>query len=288
MNTSHPIGSRPTSSRLTSSRLDTLTPSLRWSAWRSAAMGLCAALGALVALVTWAPAAWVASAVAHLSDGRVMLSGAQGTLWQGSAQLVFSGGAQSQSATRLPQGVQWHLQPAWGGLQLEVQAPCCAPALRFDLGLTLSLQGAALRVHAQDAQSHWPAHVLAGLGTPWNTLQLQGDLRVQTEQLVLLLGPSSASMQGQLVLQAQGLSSQLSTLRPMGSYTLTLQGGDTPSLQLRTAQGPLQLSGEGQWVGSRLHFSGEARAEPAQEAELANLLNIMGRRQGARSVITLG
>lgn len=285
---------------MTSARLSNTRP---WRFWRSAVVGLCAMLGAFAALLVWAPATWVASAVAQMSDGRVLLSGAQGTLWQGSAQVVLSGGAQSQSATRLPQGVQWHLQPAWGGLQLDVRAPCCASHLRFDLGLAMSLQGAdlqgvvlqgpalqsvALRVRAHDAQSQWPAQVLAGLGTPWNTLQLQGDLRVHTEQLVLLFGPSKASMQGQLVLQAQGLSSQLSTLRPMGSYTLTLQGGDTPSLQLRTAQGPLQLSGEGQWVGSRLRFSGEASAEPAQEAELANLLNIMGRRQGARSVITLG
>ena len=279
MNTSYPSTSHPSS--------------LRWSAWRSVVVGLCAALGALAALVVWAPAAWLASALAQASDGRVLLSNAQGTLWQGSAQLVLSGGAQSQSAARLPQGVQWQMRAHWSGLQLALHAPCCAPLLRVDLGISLGndaghKRGPALQLRVHDSQSQWPAQWLAGLGTPWNTLQLQGDLHMRTEQLVLVFGPAHWSSQGQLELQAQGLSSQLSTLRPMGSYTLTLQGGDTPSLQLRTAQGPLQLSGEGQWVGSRLHFSGEARAEPAQEAELANLLNIMGRRQGARSVITLG
>ena len=48
------------------------------------------------------------------------------------------------------------------------------------------------------------------------------------------------------------------------------------------------LSGNGQWVGKRLRFTGEASAAPGREAALANLLNIIGRRSGARSIITVG
>ena len=59
-------------------------------------------------------------------------------------------------------------------------------------------------------------------------------------------------------------------------------------LALSTLEGSLQLSGNGKWVGSRLRFEGEARAAPEHEAALANLLNIIGRRSGARSIITLG
>jgi len=59
-------------------------------------------------------------------------------------------------------------------------------------------------------------------------------------------------------------------------------------LQLSTLDGALQLTGSGQWVGSRLHFSGEASAAPDRETALANLLNIIGRRTGARSIITIG
>ena len=42
------------------------------------------------------------------------------------------------------------------------------------------------------------------------------------------------------------------------------------------------------WVGSRLRFSGEASAEAGSEAALSNLLNIIGRRQGERSLLSLG
>ena len=89
-------------------------------------------------------------------------------------------------------------------------------------------------------------------------------------------------------LEATGLSSRLSTLKPMGSYRMTLNGGATPTLRLETLEGSLQLSGTGQWVGSRLHFNGVASAAPEREAALSNLLNIIGRRSGARSIITLG
>ena len=244
-----------------------------------------AAMGALLATLLLAPATWLSRAVREATDGRVLLAGAQGTLWTGSTQLLLSGGAQSQSLSQLPQGLQWHVRPTWTGLQIELTAPCCAPqGMKLDLGV----QGMGLALTLQDQQSRWPAQLLTGLGTPWNTLQLQGDLDLQSQNLSLQLSAQHWSSTGQLVLQARGMSSQLSTLRPMGSYTLTLQGGATPSVQLQTAQGPLHLSGEGQWVGGRLRFNGEASAEPSQEAELANLLNIMGRRNGARSVITLG
>ena len=87
---------------------------------------------------------------------------------------------------------------------------------------------------------------------------------------------------------ARRLSSRLSTLRPMGSYRLVLQGGDAATFELATLEGSLQLSGRGQWTGQKLRFEGEASAAPERVEALANLLNILGRRDGARSLINLG
>jgi general secretion pathway protein N len=95
-------------------------------------------------------------------------------------------------------------------------------------------------------------------------------------------------MAGGAELVARNMSSRLSTLRPMGSYRITLLGGTVPSLRLDTLEGSLQLAGSGQWVGRRLRFQGEASAAPEREAALANLLNIIGRRTGPRSIITIG
>jgi general secretion pathway protein N len=84
------------------------------------------------------------------------------------------------------------------------------------------------------------------------------------------------------------MSSRLSTIKPMGSYRITLDGGNTATLEVTTLEGSLQLAGTGQWVGSRLRFEGVASAAPEREAALSNLLNILGRRTGARSIITVG
>jgi general secretion pathway protein N len=59
-------------------------------------------------------------------------------------------------------------------------------------------------------------------------------------------------------------------------------------LNLETLEGALRLQGSGQWAGPRVRFRGEASAAEGQEAALNNLLNIIGRRQGATSVISIG
>jgi general secretion pathway protein N len=143
-------------------------------------------------------------------------------------------------------------------------------------------------VQVGDAVSQWPAGVVSGLGTPWNTLQLDGELRLTTQGLSVEWVEGRPTVVGRAELVAQRVASRLSTLKPMGSYRITLQGGTQDALRLETLEGSLQLSGTGQWVGQRLRFRGEASAAPEREEALANLLNIIGRRSGARSLISIG
>lgn len=241
--------------------------------------------GLLVAVVLFAPAAWLASAVSKVTRGQLVLNEPRGTVWNGSAQLLLTGGAGSSDAAALPTRLDWRLRPVWGGLRAQIASSCCTPR-PLDLRARLRWGGAGIVV--ADGQSQWPAALLAGLGTPWNTLQVDGDLQLATQGLSVEWVEGRLAVAGRAELQALRLSSRLSTLRPMGSYRITLSGGATPTLQLATLEGSLQLSGGGQWVGSRLRFSGEASAAPEREAALANLLNIIGRRSGARSLITVG
>ena len=60
-----------------------------------------------------------------------------------------------------------------------------------------------------------------------------------------------------------------------------------PELQLQTLEGSLQLAGQGRWTGNRWNFRGQASASAENEPVLGNLLNIVGRRQGAVSIIAL-
>jgi len=251
--------------------------------WPWAVAGLL--LGATLTTLLCAPAHWLAAAVAHASGGQLQLVQPRGTIWHGSAQLHLTGGNDSRDRAALPSRLHWKLAPQGTALRLELSADCCTPT-PLTLHTTLGWQ----RLHLQlaDSHSHWPATVLAGLGTPWNTLRPQGRLQLTTRTLSLQWVEGRLRIDGQVQLDAQAVSSRLSTLRPMGSYRLHLTGGASPSLALTTLEGALQLSGSGHWVGERLRFTGEASAAPEREAALANLLNIIGRRTGARSIITLG
>lgn len=251
--------------------------------WSWAAAG--AAAGFVLALLLFAPARWLAAAVTGVTGGQVLLADARGTVWNGTARLVLTGGTGSTDAATLPGRVSWQLRPRWDGALARLAADCCTPQ---PVELRAHLRFGGLRLQVGDSQSQWPAAVVAGLGTPWNTLQLEGEVRLATQGLSVEWVEGRPRVGGRAELMALRVASRLSTLRPMGSYRITLQGGTQATLRLDTLEGSLQLSGTGQWVGSRLRFRGEASAVPGREAALANLLNIIGRRTGERSVITIG
>lgn len=263
-------------------------PSPRTAAvWRPGRWALGGALaGGLVTALLAAPAHWLSGPLARASDGRVQLLEARGTVWTGSARLELTGGQGSVDRTALPGRLNWQLRPTLSGLRLQWSAPCCTQGAPARMWLALGWNGP--RLSLDDQRSVWPAALLTGLGTPWNTVGAEGRLLLRTQGLRLARAGAGWQLDGRLELDAQDLSSRLSTLRPMGSYRLTLAGGPTSTLSLSTLDGALQMQGSGQWVGGRLRFQGVATAAPPHEAALANLLNILGRRDGARSLISVG
>jgi general secretion pathway protein N len=244
-------------------------------------------VGGLIAAALFAPARWLAWGLAEASQQRVQLLQPQGTVWQGSAQLVL--GTDPGVATALPGRLEWHLRPQWLGAALRLHAPCC---MTTPWNLTLEASTRAVQLHTSDLDAsqalRLPSALLAGLGTPWNTIQLQGTLALQPQGFSLQWQQGALTLQGRLQVDALQMSTRLTPLQPVGSYRLELLGGDTPTLALHTLDGALQLQGHGQWQQGRLQFDGEARAAAGREDALANLLNIIGRRDGARSIIHVG
>ena len=251
--------------------------------WRWAAGGLVAGLA--LALPAFLPASWFAARVESATGAQVRLVDPRGTVWNGSARMVLTGGPGSSDAAALPTRLTWRMRPALSGLRIAVASECCTPQ---PLSMQVRPGWGRTTLRIADGQSRWPASLLAGLGTPWNTLQLDGDLLLRTEALSLEWAAGRMAVAGRAELTAQRMASRVSTLRPLGSYRVVVSGGTVPAVQLSTLEGGLQLSGSGQWVGSRLRFTGEASAAPEREAALANLLNIIGRRNGPRSIITIG
>ncbi len=264
--------------------MDTRAPrSLR--RWSVAA----ALTGAMVAILLFFPARWLAAPVASMTRSHVQLVNASGTLWNGRADVVLSGGEDSRTRASLPGGISWRLRPGLSPLaSLRLSAGCCtAEPLQLEFRLGWGLR--ELRWKAGSLR--WPTELLAGLGTPWNTLGLEGRMDIETPGLSVALARGRLVVDGQVTVRAQDLSSRMATLRPLGSYQIDVRSGEdggATEIGLSTLRGDLQIQGTGQWVGGRLRFRGEAWASPNREAALANLLNIIGRRQGSRSIINLG
>ena len=93
-----------------------------------------AVLGGLSAIVAFAPASWLAGAVSDATAGRLILAEAEGSLWQGSALPVLTGGPGSKDAALLPSRLDWSVSPFWGGLRLKLAQGCCIePGLELDI-----------------------------------------------------------------------------------------------------------------------------------------------------------
>jgi len=221
------------------------------------------------------------------------LADAKGSIWSGDAQLVLTGGTGSRDAAALPGRLRWQIRPRLNGFELALNQACCLDrewAIQFRI-VGLSRYQVLLPARPQ-ALGHWPAAWLAGLGTPFNTLQLGGTLRLTSNGMTLESVQGSWRVIGSVDADLLGVSSRLSTLDTLGSYRFSARGGATggepATLNLETLEGALRLSGSGQWTGFRVRFRGEASAAEGQEAALNNLLNIIGRRQGATSVISIG
>jgi general secretion pathway protein N len=258
---------------------------MRWAIWG-------AIVGVLVGIVAFAPAAWLASAVASATDRRILLADARGTVWSGSAAAVLTGGPDSRDASALPGRLHWNLGLGGRALELRATHACCLNGtvtvqLRPGLGRI-----AATLVPPAGWVGQWPASLMGGLGTPWNTLQLGGAVRLISTGLTLEWVQGRMRMDGRADFELLGASSRLATVDPLGSYRLTMTGDKTNAgasqLTLTTVEGALQLTGSGTWGPGGVRFRGEASAGAADEPALNNLLNIIGRRSGARSVISIG
>jgi general secretion pathway protein N len=277
------------------SRFDGLpAPRRRWPWW---AAGL--AVGGLLALVVKAPASWLAAAVASATQQRVLLADARGSVWSGNAVLVLSGGPASRDASALPGRLRWTL-----GLsrdqrtrpELRLRHACC---IGDQLRLQIQPGWGRLKVFLPPGRAevvHWPAAWLAGLGAPFNTVKLGGTLRLVGDGFSVETVAGRWRVGGQAELELLDLSSALAPVPTLGQFRLVVSGGDAAGgttsegakLQLQTQRGPLQLSGNGQWVGPKLRFRGEATAEPGSEPMLNNLLNLLGQRRGAVTLLAIG
>lgn len=252
-----------------------------------------ALVGALWALVWLAPASWLAGAVWQTTGQRVLLAQAQGTWHDGTALFTLSGGPDSRGATVLPGQMHWRVSLAdlWrGNVRVQLDWPAVSPQ---PLVAQIGLGWAKWQVNLRPASgSVWagavPLALLDGLGTPWNTLALRGTGEVRLEGVRIASSAGRMRIDGTIKATLPDVSSRLSTLSPLGSYTVDIFGrGADAQVSVTSPSGPLLLQGRGSWNGQALRFSGTARAAPGSEAALSTLLPLLGQRDGDQIRIAL-
>jgi general secretion pathway protein N len=252
--------------------------------WSSVALG--SLIGVVLALVLWAPSAWLAIWIDQLSEHQILLLRPSGTVWTGSAEMTLSAGKGSKGALSLPSELTWRLSPTWETpLRVQLNAQCCFAA---PLDLSLKWTNASWALKVSNAQITLPTRWLEGLGAPWNTLGLRGALNLQSNNVTLQVQNSQLKLQGNLELNLDQLSSRLSTLQPLGSYRLEIMGGEVPSVLVSTRPAShLLLNGRGTLERGLIHFDGLASTAPGDEMALSNLLNVLGQRQGQEARLHL-
>ena len=289
-----------------------------------------AIVGALVGLVigsiAFLPASLLAGAVASATNDQFLLAEAEGTIWNGSALTVLTGGAGSHDASVLPTRLAWTLRPRLNGLSLHLTQDCCL-AHGLDLRLRRTLDAWNVEVIGPDERDQptvgptkampgeygadamildsatpvgqWPMGWLEGRGFPWNTIHPGGVLTLSTHNLRFTLQGGHWRTLGSAQVVIRQASSRLTTLDSLGTYRVLIQpdpstqvkpgeGASRSLVWISTIDGALMIDGRGLIGATGFRLRAEAHAAPGSEAALDNLLNLIGRRNGASSAISIG
>lgn len=242
-------------------------------------------VGAALTVMVFLPANWMVALVELQTGGRLTLGDAQGTLWRGSA---FIGGAPDGNdplTPLLPGRFSWRLSPLLllGHVDAELENAAA-------LSQPVSVTGSWHQWQLSPATVLLPAERLAALGAPLNSIQPSGQMRLSWETMQFVRQGGAVDASGTMNLELKDMASRLSPVKPLGTYNISLDWrGQQASVMLKTAKGPMLLSGSGVFANGHLQFSGEAEVEAGHEERLANLVNLLGQRrmEGGRNIIAL-
>ena len=273
-------------------------------AWWGRALFIVAVV--IVVLATWlltAPATLADWALGKATSQRIRIADATGSIWQGKGRLVVvdvdgervrreraadSPGTKSNDTELLalagvpiPGTIAWKIDP-WPLLLGRLEAT----AQHDSMAKPVSLNGTAQALQIGPGAMQLPSISLDRLGSPWNAVRPVGSLAVNWQQLRV----ARNGFEGKLVLDLRDASSALTTVRPLGAWRLEVDAkGPAADLRMVPLEGPLRLSGTGNWTArGGLRFQAEAEADESERLRLQSLLGLLGRREGNRTIIRIG
>jgi general secretion pathway protein N len=224
----------------------------------------------LLGLIVTAPATLLDAGLKRVTNGKLGIAEARGTLWSGAGQAELSSADRQAGITK---NVTWRIRPQFlllGRFSWEVEvseSPGPFP-------VTISPS----RIEIAGARLDLPAEVI-GIAVPrLAPLELRGDLTLQVSRVSI----TGAAINGDASMQWRSASSELVPVAPLGDYELRMAGdGGAGQASLHTVQGPLQLDGSGSWsTGAAPVFLATARVPVPLRQQLAPMMRLIGVERG--------
>ena len=234
----------------------------------------------LISLVATLPASLIAPRVTGWTQGSVALAHPAGSVFSGSATVRLS-------LPDLPPITIDRVQWDWHALALfRGQLAVGVQVKAAGLSGTLTVGRSPFDWHLRDATVDGPASALASFHSLLGSCNPTGRIALRIPSLRV----DRAGFNGGGVVEWADAGLSLSTVKPLGTWRLSLAGEGGPAkLMLATQRGPLALTGNGSLsAAGKAVFTGEAKAEPGREADLAPFLaNIGAKRADGVHVFSL-
>lgn len=225
----------------------------------------------LVFLLFTLPAHWGALVLSKLSQQRIQLVAAEGTLWHGRCHHLQ---VEQNRIDNL--SWDWHVLPLlWLTLEAELHWNQDAHALLAWRGQHIALREADAQLPLTWIAPYFPAAQEYGLG---------GELRLVTPDLIW-----DNQLNGKATLTWRRASTSRLPVNPLGDYQIQLTADKHGTIfNVQTLSGVLNVSGTGRWLPhDRLRLNGSLRPDPARQAEFSSLLTLTGNQPDSQGTYRL-
>lgn len=224
-----------------------------------------------LALMAGAPASLLDAGLQRISDDKLRIAEARGSLWSGSGLIEVR---DPHGRAGVARSMVWRMLPTAllrGRLAYEIRLE--------ETGAPFPVWLSPSRLDLANTDISLPAAALA-LGVPrLAPLNLTGEIVLHIDSLAI----GRTRTQGRVRLQWHNAGSAYTPISPLGDYELNLDSdGTTTQALLHTLRGPMQLDGLGSWRnGGNPDFRAVIRVLPQHQQQLGPLLRMIATERSA-------
>jgi len=231
-------------------------------------------------LIITLPAYWADWLVSRAGVSAVRIQQSEGTLWNGSGNLVIQGAGRERLQTR----IAWELQALWiltGKLQVRISSRKSDPALNA------TIRAGYHHLSIQDVDATLPVSVIGLFHPAVALMDPTGRLQIAAPQITL----TPAGLEGDMQLTWLAAGARLGGLSEIGDYRLVVNGrGPNAELRIDTLRGDVGIAAQGEWQtqgDGLLRMTGNISPGSREPALLPLLRGINARKNGVQYAWTL-